>query len=87
MPKKVNAAFMKKLKPDAMLAKVVGEAPLPRTEVVKKMWEYIKAKGLQDAKNRRNINADETLKAIFNGKKTVSMFEMSKLLGDHLKDS
>ena len=87
MPKKVNAAFMKKMKPDAILAKVVGEAPLPRTEVVKKLWVYIKAKGLQDAKNRRNINADETLLAIFNGKKTVSMFEMSKLIGSHLKDS
>ena len=87
MPKKVNAAFMKKMKPDAILAKVVGEAPLPRTEVVKKLWVYIKAKGLQDAKNRRNINADETLLAIFNGKKTVSMFEMSKLIGSHLKDA
>lgn len=87
MPKKVNAAFMKKMKPDAILAKVVGEAPLPRTEVVKKLWVYIKAKGLQDSKNRRNINADETLLAIFNGKKTVSMFEMSKLIGSHLKDA
>jgi len=87
MPKKVNAAFMKKMKPDAILAKVVGEAPLPRTEVVKKLWVYIKAKGLQDSKNRRNINADETLLAIFNGKKTVSMFEMSKLIGSHLKDT
>jgi len=84
MPKKLNAAFMKKLKPDAALAKVVGEAPLPRTEVVKKMWEYIKAKKLNDG---RNINADEILKPIFAGKKMVTMFEMNKLLGAHLKDA
>ncbi len=82
--RKPNAAFMKPLTPSTMLAAVVGAAPLPRTEVVKKLWAYIKKNNLQDAKNRRNINADDKLKPIF-GKGTVSMFEMTKLVSKHLK--
>jgi upstream activation factor subunit UAF30 len=80
-----NAAFMKPMTPSAQLATVVGAAPLPRTEVTKKLWGYIKRKGLQDAKNRRNINADENLKPVFGGKAQVSMFEMTKLVNKHLK--
>lgn len=83
--RKPNAAFMKALTPSAALAAVVGSAPLPRTEVTKKLWAYIKRNGLQDSKNKRNINADEKLKEVFNGKKTVSMFEMTKLVAGHLK--
>ena len=79
-----NAAFMKALTPSSDLAAVVGQSPLPRTEVVKKLWLYIKKHGLQDAKNRRNINADDKLKAVFGGKKTVSMFEMTSLVSKHL---
>ena len=82
--RKPNAAFMKPLTPSADLAKVVGDKPLPRTEVVKKLWDYIKKNNLQDPKNKRNINADENLKAVFGGKKTVSMFEMTKLVSAHL---
>jgi chromatin remodeling complex protein RSC6 len=80
-----NAAFMKPVTPDEKLAKVVGEKPLPRTELTKKLWVYIKKNGLQDAKKRTLINADESLKAVFNGKKQVSMFEMTKLVSGHLK--
>jgi upstream activation factor subunit UAF30 len=80
-----NAAFMKAMTPSKELAAVVGTAPLPRTEVTKKLWAYIKRKGLQDAKNRRNINADESLKPIFGNKSQVSMFEMTKLVNKHLK--
>ena len=80
-----NAAFMKAMTPSAQLGTVVGTAPLPRTEVTKKLWAYIKRKGLQDAKNRRNINADENLKPVFGGKAQVSMFEMTKLVNKHLK--
>jgi chromatin remodeling complex protein RSC6 len=80
-----NAAFMKAMTPSAQLGTVVGTAPLPRTEVTKKLWAYIKRKGLQDAKNRRQINADENLKPIFGGKSSVSMFEMTKLVNKHLK--
>ena len=80
-----NAAFMKALTPSSDLAAVVGDKPLPRTEVVKKLWLYIKKHGLQDAKNRRNINADDKLKAVFGGKSKVSMFEMTKLVSNHLK--
>jgi upstream activation factor subunit UAF30 len=80
-----NAAFMKAMTPSAQLSMVVGSAPLPRTEVTKKLWGYIKRKGLQDAKNRRQINADENLKPIFGGKSSVSMFEMTKLVNKHLK--
>ena len=82
--RKANPAFMKPLTPSATLAAVVGAAPLPRTEVVKKLWAYIKKNNLQDSKNRRNINADDKLKPIF-GKGTVSMFEMTKLVSKHLK--
>jgi len=78
-----NSAFMKPLTPSADLAKVVGSKPLPRTEVVKKLWAYIKKNKLQDAKNKRNINADENLKVIFK-KNTVNMFEMTKLVSKHL---
>jgi chromatin remodeling complex protein RSC6 len=85
MARKPNKAFMKPLTPSATLAEVVGSKPLPRTEVTKKLWAYIKKNKLQDTKNRRNINADEALKAIFGGKKTVNMFEMTKLVGKHLK--
>ena len=80
-----NAAFMKPMTPSAQLGTVVGTAPLPRTEVTKKLWAYIKRKGLQDAKNRRQINADENLKPVFGGKGQVSMFEMTKLVNKHLK--
>ena len=83
--RKPNAAFMKPVTPSSMLAAVIGSAPAPRTEVTKKIWDYIKKNKLQDAVNRRNINADEKLKAVFGGKKTVSMFEMTKLVSAHLK--
>jgi len=79
-----NAAFMKAMQPSAALAEIVGAKPLPRTEVVKKLWAYIKKNNLQDAKERRNINADDKLKAVFSGKRTVSMFEMTKLVNQHL---
>ena len=79
-----NAAFMKALTPSAALAAVVGAAPLPRTEVVSKLWIYIKKHGLQDSANKRNINADEKLKAVF-GKAQVTMFELAGLIGKHLK--
>ena len=79
-----NAAFMKALTPSAALAAVVGATPLPRTEVVKKMWAYIKKNGLQDSVNKRAINADDKLKAVF-GKPQVTMFEMAGLIGKHLK--
>jgi chromatin remodeling complex protein RSC6 len=80
-----SAAFMKPVTPDIMLAKVVGEKPLPRTELTKKLWAYIRKNGLQDKKVRTQINADENLKAVFNGKKSVSMFEMTKLVSGHVK--
>jgi upstream activation factor subunit UAF30 len=79
-----NAAFMKELTPSDLLASVVGSKPLPRTEVVKKMWDYIKQHKLQDAANKRMINADDKLKGIF-GKPQVSMFEMTKIVNEHLK--
>ena len=82
--RKPNAAFMKPVKPDDKLAAVVGAAPLPRTELTKKLWVYIKKNKLQDAKKKTMINADDALKAVFNGKKTVSMFEMTKLVSGHL---
>jgi len=84
-PRKPNAAFMKAMTPSASLAAVVGAAPLPRTEVTKKVWDYIKKLDLQDPANRRMINADDKLKAVFGGKAQVSMFEMTKLISDHLK--
>lgn len=83
--RKPNAAFMKPLTPSAALAAVVGSNPLPRTDVTKKVWDYIKKHKLQDSVNRRNINADDKLKAVFGGKKTVSMFEMTKLISGHLE--
>jgi len=83
--RKPNAAFMKPLTPSAALAEVVGSKALPRTEVVKKMWGYIKKNGLQDKKNRRMINADAKLKPVFAGKGQVSMFDMAKLISKHLK--
>ena len=85
MAKKANTAFMKELNPSPALAKVVGSKPLPRTEVVKKLWGYIKKNKLQDTKNKRNINADAALKEVFGGKGTVNMFEMTKLVSKHLR--
>ncbi len=76
---------MKAMTPSGELAAVVGTAPLPRTEVTKKVWDYIKKENLQDPENRRMINADAKLKAVFGGKAQVSMFEMTKLISDHLK--
>ena len=81
---KSNSAFMKPMKISEDLAAVVGKGPMPRSQVVKKLWVYIKKNGLQDKKNRRNINADENLKKVFKGKKVVSMFEMTKLVSKHL---
>lgn len=81
--RKPNPAFMKALTPSAKLAAVVGSSPMPRTEVVKKLWAYIKKNGLQDSKNRRNINADSKLKEVF-GKAVVNMFEMTKIVNKHL---
>jgi upstream activation factor subunit UAF30 len=83
--RKPNAAFMKPMNISSVLAAVIGAAPQPRTEVTKKLWDYIKKNKLQDAINRRMINADEKLKAVFGGKKVVSMFEMTKLVSQHLK--
>jgi chromatin remodeling complex protein RSC6 len=83
--RKPNAAFMKPVMPDAALSAVVGSKAMPRTEITKKLWGYIKKHGLQDKKNRRNINADANLKPVFNGKSTVSMFEMTKLVSRHVK--
>jgi chromatin remodeling complex protein RSC6 len=82
--RKPNAAFMKPLQPSASLAEIVGDKPIPRTEVVKRLWAYIKKHGLQDAKERRMINADDNLKAVFGGKRQVSMFEMTKLVNRQL---
>jgi chromatin remodeling complex protein RSC6 len=76
---------MKPVQPDEALAAVVGSKPLPRGELTKKLWDYIKKHKLQDTKNKRNINADDTLKVVFNGKKQVSMFEMTKLVSGHIK--
>ena len=83
--RKPNAAFMKAMTPSVTLAAVVGSMPLPRTEVTKKIWDYIKKNKLQDMINRRLINADEKLRQVFGGKKQVSMFEMTKLVSNHLK--
>jgi chromatin remodeling complex protein RSC6 len=80
----VNSAFMKPLTVSADLAEVVGKGPLPRSEVVKKLWAYIKKNNLQDPKNKRNINADAALKKVFGGKAVVNMFEMTKLVSKHL---
>ena len=83
--RKPSAAFMKPMQISAALGAVIGSGPYPRTEVTKKLWNYIKRNGLQDTKNRRNINADDKLKEVFGGKKQVSMFEMTKLVSKHLK--
>jgi chromatin remodeling complex protein RSC6 len=83
--RKPSAAFMKPMTPDAMLAAVVGGSAMPRTEVTKKIWGYIKRNGCQDKKNRRMINADEKLRPVFGGKSQVSMFEMTKLVSRHLR--
>jgi chromatin remodeling complex protein RSC6 len=80
-----NSAFMKPVTPSAALSEVVGNKAIPRTEITKKIWDYIKKNGLQDKKNKRNINADEKLGKIFGGKKQVSMFEMTALVSKHLK--
>jgi upstream activation factor subunit UAF30 len=82
--RKPSAAFMKPMQPDEALAAVVGEKAIPRTEITKKLWAYIKKNDLQDTKNKRNINADDKLKAVFGGKKTVNMFEMTKLVAKHI---
>lgn len=84
MAQKTNSAFMKPLKVSDELAAIVGKGPMPRSEVVKKLWLYIKKNNLQDAKNRRNINANADLKKVFGGKATVDMFEMTKLVSKHL---
>jgi chromatin remodeling complex protein RSC6 len=83
--RKPNAAFMRPVTPSATLSEVVGAKPIPRTEVTKKLWAYIKKNGLQDKKNRRMINADAKLKAVFGGKASVNMFAMTKLVSKHLK--
>jgi chromatin remodeling complex protein RSC6 len=83
--RKPNAAFMKAMTPSAVLSAVIGATPMPRTEVTKKIWDYIKKNKLQDAINKRLINADEKLRAVFGGKSKVSMFEMTKLVSGHLK--
>ena len=83
--RKPNAAFMKPVQPDTTLSAVVGSKAIPRTELTKKLWAYIKRNGLQDKKKRTNINADDNLKAVFGGKKTVTMFEMTKLVSRHVK--
>jgi chromatin remodeling complex protein RSC6 len=83
--RKPNAAFMAPMTPSPQLAEVVGSKPLPRTEVTKKLWAYIKKNGLQDQKNKRMIKADDALKTVFGGKATVNMFEMTKLVNKHLK--
>ena len=83
--RKPNAAFMKPMQPSAALGAVIGNGAMPRTEVTKKIWNYIKKNSLQDTKNKRMINADEKLRDVFGGKKQVSMFEMTKLVNKHLK--
>jgi len=84
MPAKSNSAFMKPMNLTSDLEAVVGKGPMPRSEVVKKLWVYIKKNGLQDQTNKRNINADDKLKVVFGGKSVVSMFEMTKLVSKHL---
>ncbi len=83
--RKPNAAFMAALTPSASLAEVVGSKPIPRTEIIKKIWDYIKKNKLQDQKNRRMINADAKLKVVFNGKNQISMFELAKVVSSHVK--
>lgn len=83
--RKVNPALMKPVQPDAVLAVIVGSKPVPRGQLTKKLWDYIKKNKLQDAKKRTQINADDNLKVVFGGKKSVSMFEMTKLVSKHIK--
>ena len=83
--RKVNPALMKPVQPDEALAKIVGSKPLPRGELTKKLWDYIKKNKLQDEKKRTQINADDALKVVFGGKKSVTMFEMTKLVSKHIK--
>jgi chromatin remodeling complex protein RSC6 len=83
--RKPNAAFMAALTPSATLATVIGSKPMPRTEIIKKIWDYIKKNGLQDKTNRRMINADDKLKAVFGGKNQVSMFDLAKIVSQHVK--
>jgi upstream activation factor subunit UAF30 len=83
--RKPNAAFMRPVQPDAKLAAIVGSKPLPRTQITKKLWAYIRKNGCQDKKKRTMINADKSLREVFNGKTQVSMFEMTKLVSRHLK--
>ena len=85
--RKPNAAFMKPVQPDDKLAAIVGSKPLPRSEMTKKLWDYIKKNGLQDKKKRTQINADTAMRPVFNGKSQVSMFEMTKLVSGHLKST
>jgi upstream activation factor subunit UAF30 len=82
---KANSKFMAPITPDAVLAEIIGAKPVPRTEIVKKLWAYIKKNNLQDKKNKRMINADEKLGKFFGGKKQVSMFELAKFIGKHAK--
>ncbi len=84
MAQKTNSAFMKPMNISSELAVIIGKGPMPRSEVVKKLWVYIKKHDLQDSKDRRNINADKDLEKVFGGKKTVNMFEMIKLISKHL---
>ena len=84
MPRKANPALLKPMQISSELAEVVGKGPMPRSQVVKKIWEYIKKNNLQDPQNKRNINADDKLKVVFGGKGTVNMFEMTKLVSKHL---
>jgi chromatin remodeling complex protein RSC6 len=83
--RKPSAAFMKPVQPDDKLSAIVGSNPLPRTELTKKLWRYIKKNGLQDKKKRTQINADASLKPVFNGKSQVNMFEMTKLVSRHVR--
>ena len=83
---RANAAFMKAMQPSQELAAVVGDRPMPRTEVTKRLWDYIKKNDLQDAKNRRQINADDRLRPIFGGRRNVTMFELTKLVNQHLRE-
>ena len=83
--KKPNPALMKPVQPDDALAVIVGSDPIPRSEITKRLWDYIKKNGLQDQENKRNINADDALRAVFDGKAQVSMFEMTKLVSGHIK--
>ena len=83
--RKPNAAFMRPMQPDDKLAAIVGSKPMPRSEITKKVWDYIKKHGLQDKKKRTQINADDNMRAVFGGKTQVSMFEMTKLVNQHME--